>query len=97
MIKKKINKVKGGHKLKGYKHHKPFKDENMVLVGFGKYELDEVLKWFGTSREIEALKAPILFPPRWRRESLCSDKEKSDFVKYTSIVQKVNFTDYITL
>jgi hypothetical protein len=93
----KRNKVKGGHKLKDYKHIKPSKDEGLVLVGFGKHDLNEVLAWFGTSLELQALKAPLLWPPRWRRESICSQEEKERFVQYTETVRNLKFTDYIAL
>lgn len=71
--------------------------EGMVLVGFGKYDLEEILSWFGTPKEIQALKAPLLYPVRWRRESICSDEEKSRFVEYTETIRTLKFTDYITL
>jgi hypothetical protein len=96
-----MGKIKHGHKSKGYKNQtKPARDEregNLVLVGFGKHNLDEILNWVGTPREIEALKAPLLWPPRWRRESLCSEEDKTNFAEYTATMQNLNFTDYVNL
>lgn len=71
--------------------------EGMVLVGFGKHDLDEILSWFGTPREIEALKAPTIWPPRWRRESACSEYEQTRFVEYTETVRNVRYTDFVAL
>lgn len=92
-----MGRIKHGHKLKGYKHTKSPKDEGMVLVGFGKHDLSEILAWFGTPREIDALKASLLWPPRWRRESGCTQEEKERFVQYTETIRNLKFTDYVTL
>lgn len=71
------------------------KNEPLVLVGFGKHDLKEVLSWFGTSKELEAYKAPTLWPPRWRPERLCTGEDINLFIQYVQKVKDVGYIDYI--
>jgi hypothetical protein len=44
--------------------------EPLVLVGFGKKDLPEIMELIGTEKEMEAITAPLHAPPRWRRVSI---------------------------
>lgn len=57
------------------KNSQPDIDNEMVLVGFGKYDLADMIKWIGTEREMELLIAPSKWPPRWRRMGICEDAD----------------------
>jgi hypothetical protein len=50
-------------------------EKEMVLVGFGKHDLTDMIKWIGTDREMELLIAPSKWPPRWRRMGICEDAD----------------------
>ena len=39
------------------------KETSLVLVGFGKHDLSEVLAWRGTQKEEDAILAPTKWPP----------------------------------
>jgi len=56
--------------------------ETLVLVGFGKRDLVEWIKLIGTEHERTLMLAPVNSPPRYRRESICSDEEINAFVTY---------------
>ena len=45
------------------------RETSLVLVGFGKHDLSEVLTWRGTPKEEDAILAPTKWPPRYRREA----------------------------
>lgn len=57
-------------------------DKSLVLVGFGEYDLSEMLLWIGTSKEEDLLTAPENWVPRFRRAESCSVDELSFFIKY---------------
>jgi hypothetical protein len=58
------------------------KKDNLVLVGFGNLDLEEMLTWIGTDKEQELLFAPYNMVPRYRTESACSEKNLTDFLSY---------------
>lgn len=62
------------------------KQEDLVLVGFGKHDLCDMLKWIGTEKETDLVEAvnPKTkgWPPVYRRVDLCSEKEKVAFFLY---------------
>jgi hypothetical protein len=70
-------------------------EEQMILVGFGKHSLKEVLSWRGTHKELAAMKAPTEWPPVYRRESICSESEKKLFIEYVQWISSFNFDDHI--
>ena len=47
------------------------KEESMILVGFGKHDMVEVLSWRDTPQEEDAILAPTKWPSRYRREAIC--------------------------
>jgi hypothetical protein len=57
--------------------------EALVLVGFGKSDLVDMIHKINTPEERDLFTAPTNSPPRWRREAICTDKEIEAFVLYT--------------
>ncbi len=60
----------------------------MVLVGFGKHDLLDMIEWIGTEEEERLLYAPTKYswPPRYRRLEICSEREINAFVTYMNWV-----------
>jgi len=56
----------------------------MILVGFGKFELVDVVKFIGTDREDELLQMPIKHIPRYRKPSSCLPEQVETFVQYVN-------------
>lgn len=64
------------------------KSPAMVLVGFGKTELKDVVNKIGTQDENDLLRAPLRSPPRYRREEICNHEEIEAFVTYCNFLQQ---------
>ena len=67
----------------------------LILVGFGKFDLKDMMKWVNTDRENELIFAPDKYPPRYRAESSCSQEDLETFVQYVgwmSELMKKTFT-----
>lgn len=60
------------------------RQNQLILVGFGKFNLDEMLKWRGTEQEEELIFAPDRLPPRFRPESACSEEQVLTFIEYVN-------------
>jgi hypothetical protein len=56
--------------------------EAHVLVGFGKHDLIDLIKLIGTKDEMTLYKAPVEWPSRRRRRSICSNEEVEAFRTY---------------
>ena len=59
--------------------------DGLVLVGFGKHDLADVLKWAGTDKEMDLLTAFKKWPPVYREERNCSQEDiqtACDFLAY---------------
>lgn len=72
---------------------KPEKDvsQELVLVGFGKHDLVDMIKWIGTDQERELFNAAGRWPARWRRYEICNLEELNamkSFIEFTH--QKLN-------
>lgn len=65
------------------------KDISLVLVGFGKFDLNDMLKWRGSDKEEDLLMAPLNYPPRYREEKSCSQDQLEDFAEYVNWASKV--------
>jgi len=65
------------------------RNEPLVLVGFGKYSLVDLMKFSETDPEgvIEAPGRGGI--PRWRRVSVCTEEEISIFREYASWMAEV--------
>lgn len=64
--------------------------KGMVLVGFGKHDLVDMLAWRGTEKEKDLYGAiwPHCWPPRWRKESSCSQEEVQAFGTYLTWLEQ---------
>lgn len=54
----------------------------MLLVGFGKYDLKDLVKFIGTPWEGQVLEAPLRAPARYRRPNICQKEEFEAFTVY---------------
>jgi hypothetical protein len=59
------------------------KEDNLVLVGFGKTHLIDMIEWIGDKeKEKILLEAPSKLPPIYRRQEICSQEEILAFLEY---------------
>ena len=61
--------------------------EGLVLVGFGKYKLVDMLGWMDTDKEDDLAKAFVKWPPVYRREEICSQAEVKTACQYLAYLQ----------
>jgi hypothetical protein len=80
----------------GFKMEEIPKD-TLILVGFGKHSLEDVMGWIGTEREIDALEASIKWPPRYRELRICDKEDVERFMKYTEYVSSTGFRGGVVL
>lgn len=70
-------------------------DNELVLVGFGKHSIVDLVKRIGTDEEISVINAAAKWPARWRRMKICSDEELDAMKTYveftTEKLNKVTF------
>jgi hypothetical protein len=60
------------------------KKDHLVLVGFGKSHLIDMIEWIGDEeKEKLLLNAPMNQPPVFRRQEICSQEEILAFLEYT--------------
>jgi hypothetical protein len=60
--------------------------QELVLVGFGKHDLIDMINWIDTDQEKEVLMAAGKWPARWRRYEICTTEEldaMKTFVEFT--------------
>lgn len=62
--------------------------EVLILVGFGKKDLIDLVEKIGTPEEDELIRAPLNTPPRYRRKEICTPEEIGAFVQYATLCQK---------
>jgi hypothetical protein len=59
--------------------------DNLVLVGFGKSHLIDMIEWIGDKdKEKILLEAPMKQPPVYRRQEICSHEEILAFLEYAA-------------
>ena len=63
--------------------------QGMVLVGFGKYKLSDMMKWVDTEQEEDLAKAFVKWPPVYRREGICTQSEIQASLQYLAFIQDV--------
>ncbi len=61
--------------------------EGLILVGFGKHELKDMLEWVDTDKEEDLISAFKKWPPVWRREGICSLAEIQVSLQYMTFLQ----------
>lgn len=66
-------------------------NEALVLVGFGKWELKDMVKWIDTDDEERLVTEPFQknYPPRYRRVSACTKEEVETFRTFTNFMTNV--------
>jgi hypothetical protein len=60
----------------------------MILVGFGKRDLSELVAMTKAGKEDEAMKASTNVPPRWRRLAICSEDDVDNMRTYTEFLSR---------
>ena len=65
------------------------RQEGLVLVGFGKHTLADMLEWQDTKREEDLVKEFKKWPPVWREERICSTAEIKTSLQYLAYLQDV--------
>ena len=63
--------------------------EGLILVGFGKHKLEDMLKWQNTEQEEDLATAFRKWPPVYRREGICSRDEIMSSMQYLAYLQDV--------
>ena len=61
--------------------------EGLVLVGFGKHKLQDMLDWIGTDKEEDLAKSFTKWPAVYRREEICSQDEIKACLQFLAFVQ----------
>jgi hypothetical protein len=56
----------------------------MILVGFGPHNLDDILTWRETEKEQDLIFAPDKWAPRFRPEKSCSVRKFETFLEYVN-------------
>ena len=64
-------------------------------MGFGKYDLSEVLSWRGTQREEDAIMAATKWPPRYRRIEITVPEDIQRYTEYVEWLQGFSYKDYV--
>ncbi len=63
------------------------RQEGLILVGFGKHELKDMLEWAGTDKEDDLISAFKKWPQVWRREGICTLDEITTSLQYMAFLQ----------
>lgn len=63
--------------------------EDLVLVGFGKYDLKDLIEFIDTPEEMILFMAPSEWPARYRRDTICDPEEIQAFRTYGMWVSNV--------
>ena len=61
--------------------------QGLVLTGFGKHKLNDMLTWIGTEKEEDLLSAFTKWPPVYREEKSCSEAELKDAFQFLAFIQ----------
>ena len=59
----------------------------LVLTGFGKHKLKDMLDWIGTEKEEDLLRAFTKWPPVWREERICSREDVDYACQFLAFLQ----------
>ncbi len=59
----------------------------LVLVGFGKHRLKDMLGWIGTDKEEDLLRAFTKWPPVWREERIIDEEDMEYACRYLAFIQ----------
>lgn len=64
----------------------PDPEKILILVGFGKKDLSELVEMVQNGKESEVMKAISNVPPRWRRMKICDDKDIENMKIFTEFL-----------
>ncbi len=59
----------------------------LVLTGFGKHKLKDMLEWIGTEKEEDLLRAFKLWPAVWREERIADEEDLEYACRYMAFCQ----------
>jgi hypothetical protein len=59
----------------------------LVLTGFGKHKLKDMLTWIGTEQEEDLLCAFKKWPPVWREERICDEEDIEYACRFLAFLQ----------
>lgn len=59
----------------------------LVLTGFGKHKLKDMLGWIGTDKEEDLLQAFKKWPPVWREERIADEEDIEYACRYMAFLQ----------
>jgi len=62
-------------------------EEGLILVGFGKHNLKDMLEWRDTEKEQDLAEAFKKWPPVYRREDICNQEEIKAACQYLAYLQ----------
>ena len=63
---------------------------DLILVGFGKHNLKDILSWMNTDREEELLTAFVKYPPVYRKVISCEpDEVEACFLYYEWLKKQI--------
>jgi len=65
------------------------KQPGLVLVGFGKHKLQDMLQWQGTDKEEDLAFAFKKWPAVWREERICSVGDIEAACSYLAYIQDI--------
>lgn len=67
------------------------KEDPVVLVGFGKHDLKDLIKFIDTDEEERLVAEPFAkgWPPRYRRVSICTKEDIEAFRTFTTFMTNV--------
>jgi len=61
--------------------------QGLVLTGFGKHKLGDMLTWIGTEKEEDLLSAFTKWPPVYREERSCSESDLKSACQFLAFIQ----------
>ena len=67
--------------------------EGLVLVGFGKHKLKDMMEWIDTPKEIDLLTAFKKWPPVYREQTACELEDVQMAVDFMAYLTRV-ITEY---
>jgi len=69
--------------------NKPEPGQGLVLVGFGKHSLKDMMGWVDTEQEEDLAFAFKKWPPVYRREEICSEGDIKAACQYLAYLQDI--------
>lgn len=68
----------------------PKEPNDLILIGFGKHSLHDMLKWRDDpEKAVKLIKAPTEWPPHYRRIGACSQEQIETCMEYVNWLVEV--------